>query len=148
MDKAQRQFIQSVIDEVDDMTIATVREDGYPQATTVSYMNDGLILFFGTSADAQKARNIDRNSKVSVTIDSKYDDWDKIRSLSMGALASRVSDPDEIEKVGSLLMKKFPQAEGYEPDESFEMVFYRIDPKVISLIDYSKGFGHTEEVML
>jgi hypothetical protein len=35
MDKAIRDQIISIIDDVDDMTIATVREDGYPQASTV-----------------------------------------------------------------------------------------------------------------
>ena len=32
-----------------DMTIATVREDGYPQATAISYVNDGLAISFGCS---------------------------------------------------------------------------------------------------
>src|ERR1700731_3853356 len=32
-----------------DMTIATVREDGYPQATAVSYVNDGLAVYFSCS---------------------------------------------------------------------------------------------------
>jgi hypothetical protein len=36
MDPALRQEIFSILDEANDLTIATVREDGYPQATTVS----------------------------------------------------------------------------------------------------------------
>ena len=52
---ALREQITSIIDDAQDMTIATVREDGYPQATTVSYANDGLIIYFGASAESQKA---------------------------------------------------------------------------------------------
>jgi general stress protein 26 len=148
MDKKQANFIKSVIEDVDDMTIATVREDGFPQATTVSFVSDGMTIFFGTSADSQKAQNIERNNKVSLTIDAEYEGWEAIRSLSMGALASRVEDPKEIEKVGKLLVKKFPEAENYVPDDTFELAFYRVDPKVISLIDYSIEFGHTEQVMV
>lgn len=84
--EALRDQIISIIDDVQDMTVATVREDGYPQATTVSYVNDGLIIYFGTADDAQKARNIARNNKVSVTIDHEYSTWDDIKSLSMSTL--------------------------------------------------------------
>ena len=58
MDTAIRKQVVSIIDDIDDLTIATVRNDGYPQATTVSYVNDGLTIYFGTTSDSQKARNI------------------------------------------------------------------------------------------
>ena len=32
------------------MTLATIRPDGYPQATTVNYVHEDLILFFATDA--------------------------------------------------------------------------------------------------
>jgi pyridoxine/pyridoxamine 5'-phosphate oxidase len=48
------------------MTLATIRPDGYPQATTVNY--DELTLFFATDAASQKAGNIKRNNKVSIAI--------------------------------------------------------------------------------
>ena len=54
MDESIKDQIISIINDVDDLTIATVREDGYPQATTVSYVNDGMAIYFGTSADAQR----------------------------------------------------------------------------------------------
>jgi general stress protein 26 len=49
-------------------TIATVREDGYPQARTVSNVNDGLKIYFGCAAHSQKARNLARNNKISLTV--------------------------------------------------------------------------------
>jgi nitroimidazol reductase NimA-like FMN-containing flavoprotein (pyridoxamine 5'-phosphate oxidase superfamily) len=42
------------------MTVATVRNDGWPQATTVAYVNDGLDLYFCCDPDSQKVRNISR----------------------------------------------------------------------------------------
>ena len=58
MDPALKDEITSILDGANDMTIATIREDGYPQATTVSYVNDGLAIFFGCAAQSQKAKNI------------------------------------------------------------------------------------------
>ena len=47
MDPALREEILSVLKAATDMTIATIRPDGYPQATTVSYLSDGLTINFG-----------------------------------------------------------------------------------------------------
>jgi Pyridoxamine 5'-phosphate oxidase len=46
------------------LTLATVREDGYPQATKVGYVHEGLTLYVGTFAQAQKVANIRRCPKV------------------------------------------------------------------------------------
>src|SRR5947209_18770970 len=94
-----RQEIISVLDDADDMTIATVREDGYPQATTVSYVNDGLKIYFGCAAESQKAKNLARNGKVSLTANLPYSSWNDIRGLSIGGRAERVTDREEIDQV-------------------------------------------------
>jgi len=148
MDEKLRDQIISIINDVDDMTIATIREDGFPQATTVSYINDGLTIYFVTVADGQKAQNISRNNKVSLTINRDYQNWDNIEGLSMGALAMSVSEPKEKEKIGKLLLEKFPQVAQYEPTDDIDLAYFRIEPKVISILDYEKGFGHTELVEL
>lgn len=147
MDETTRGQIISIIDDVDDMTIATVRDDGYPQATTVSYVNDGLTIYFGTATDAQKATNIARSNKVSLTVNRGYSNWGEIAGLSIGGLATIVTDPAEQQKVGELLFKKFPQIPEYaSPADTENVALFRIDPIVISLLDYKKGFGHTELV--
>src|SRR5215218_1713937 len=96
MDASFREEILSILDRANDMTIATVRQDGYPQATTVSYANEGLDIYFGCSEDSQKSRNISRNSKVSLTINMPYAHWGEIRGVSVGGHANRLTDPQEI----------------------------------------------------
>ena len=66
MDDSLREEILSVLKGASDMTIATIRPDGYPQATTVSYVTDGLSIYFGCAAESQKAQNIAYNDKVSL----------------------------------------------------------------------------------
>lgn len=147
MDQKLQDQIISILSDVDDMTIATQRADGFPQATTVTFVNDGLTLYFFTPEKAQKTHNIDKNNKVSLTINRAYKKWDEIEGLSMGGTASFVDGPEEKEKIGGLLFKKFPELAAYIPayDES-DLAFIRVDPKVISVLDYKQGFGHNELV--
>ncbi|MFY0612791.1 MAG: pyridoxamine 5'-phosphate oxidase family protein [Hyphomicrobiaceae bacterium] len=146
MDTAIRKQVVSIIDDIDDLTIATVRNDGYPQATTVSYVNKGLTIYFGTTFDSQKARNIAANNKVSLTINRPYMTWDEIEGLSISGVAVLIADKAEQDKVGTLLFKKFPQIDNYTPPDlpSDAMVLFRIEPQFVSLLDYRKGFGHTD----
>lgn len=144
MDEAARAQIVSILDDVSDMTIATVREDGYPQATIVSFANDGLTIYFGTAANSQKARNIARSNKVSLTVSRGYKARSEIEGLSVAGLATLVSDPFEEQKIGGLLIEKFPQIPDFLPPNQGKIALFRIEPEVISLIDYSKGFGHSE----
>ena len=147
MNATIRRFILDIIEHERDLTLATVREDGYPQATTVSYASDGLTIYVGTGPDSQKVRNIRHSDKVSLTIDTDYSDWSQIRGLSMGGRAKVLTDRAEIEHAAACLVKKFPQAaEWASPEESEDVVFLKITPEVISVLDYRKGFGHTELV--
>lgn len=50
------------------MTSATVRDDDFSQAPTVSYVSDGLIIYFMTTEVAQKAQNIAQDNNGSLTI--------------------------------------------------------------------------------
>ena len=63
MDPGLKKEILSILDDANDMTIATVREDGYPRATTVSYVDDGLTIYFDCAANSQKAKNLARTAR-------------------------------------------------------------------------------------
>ncbi|MGA8902964.1 MAG: pyridoxamine 5'-phosphate oxidase family protein [Bradyrhizobium sp.] len=46
------------------MTIATLRPDGWPQATTVGYVSEGLDLYFLCGPNSQKAHNLAVDDRV------------------------------------------------------------------------------------
>jgi general stress protein 26 len=145
MDQSFKDFVLNVIESANDLTLATVRPDGYPQATTVSFAHDGLNLYVGIGKHSQKADNIRHNSKVSLTINLPYQDWREIKGLSMSALAEIVDDSAGVDAARACLLKRFPQiAEWGDPTLASEVAFLKITPQVISILDYSKGFGHTE----
>jgi len=143
--ESQRDELVSVLAGALDMTIATLRDDGWPQATAVSFVHDGIRIYFGTFAGAQKAHNIERDNRVSVSITDPYRAWHEIRGVSLGGRAHRVTETPELGHVAQLMIMRFPQiAEFVNFAPGSEGVLYRIDAEVISLLDYAKGFGHTE----
>ena len=148
MDEEIRNKILSLLNQHRIMTIATLRPDGWPQATTVGYVNEGLILYFLCYRDSQKAANLVRDDRVSLTIDHDASQVMEITGLSMAARAQAVADPAEAGKVLGMLPLKYPaQVSLPGPMPTAEQVrIFRVTPTVISVLDYSKGFGHTDLV--
>lgn len=145
MKSATKQLILHLLADNDVMSFATVRPDGYPQATAVTYVHDGLTLYFVCDPRSQKVRNLARSHKVSLTINREEEDWRRIQGLSMGADAA-LAPPAEREKALALLARKFPAMRSLSEAELAGAAVVKVTPKVISVIDYTNGFGHTELV--
>ncbi|AOJ91125.1 pyridoxamine 5'-phosphate oxidase [Burkholderia sp. MSMB0856] len=146
MDEQIKQKILSLLDQHRIMTIATLRPDGWPQATTVGYVSQGLTLYFLCGLESQKAANLARDDRVSLTIDHDTSDLMAITGLSMAAHAQPVTDRAEAEKVLRMLPLKYPdmQAPPMPMPSPDEVRIFRVIPTVISVLDYSQGFGHTD----
>jgi PPOX class probable F420-dependent enzyme len=143
---ATKRFILEQLKTNRIMSLATVRPDGYPQATTVTYANDGLTLYFACDRDSQKVRNLRRSPKVSLTINKDTADWKKITGLSMGATAKVLERPADTRRALALLARKFKDMKGLSAEDLAATVFVRVQPKVVSLLDYRRGFGWTKLV--
>jgi len=146
MDDTLKSKIIALLDQHRIMTIATNRPDGWPQATTVGYVNEGLTIYFLCSPQSQKAANLARDNRVSLTIDHDVNDPMAITGLSMAALAQPVTDPSEVAKAMNLLVTRYPEYAAFPMPKPEEIGVYRVLPKVISVLDYSKGFGHSDLV--
>ena len=148
MDEAIRNQILALLDQHRIMTIATLRPDGWPQATTVGYVNEGLTLYFLCGLDSQKAANLARDDRVSLAIDHDTPDLMAITGLSMAARAQAVVDPDEASRILGLFPLKYPEniAVPIPMPTPEDVKIFRVTPTVISVLDYSKGFGHTDLV--
>ena len=135
MDDKLRDQILTLLDQHRIMTVATLRPDGF-------------TLYFLCGLESQKAANLARDDRVSLTIDHDSPQVMQITGLSMAARAQTVTDRAEAEKALQLLVKKYPEPQSLplpmpEPDE---MRIFRLTPVVISLLDYTKGFAHTDLV--
>jgi hypothetical protein len=80
IDDAIRGKILKLLDQHRIKTVATVRPDGWPQATTLGYVN---------------------KDRISLTIDHDTADLMAITGLSMAARAGAVTDPAEANDEGS-----------------------------------------------
>ena len=147
MDEQLRKKILTLLDQHRIMTLATLRPDGWPQATTVGYVNEGLTLYFLCGLDSQKAANLARDDRVSLTIDHDTPDIMSITGLSMAGHAQAV-DTAEAGRILKMLPLKYPEQVSLPmPMPTAEQVrIFRVTPTVISVLDYTKGFGHTDLV--
>lgn len=145
MDKSTEQFVLDIIAQGKDLTLATVRPDGYPQATTVSYANDGMDIYVGIGKDSQKANNLRCNNKVSLTINAPYRDWNEIKGLSISGTAEFINETQELQHAADCMIKRYPQlVEWTRSNQTNDVLLLKIRPQYLSVLDYQKGFGHTE----
>ena len=146
MHSETRQSIIRILDGHRLMTIATVRPDGWPQATVVSYVNDGLTLYCFVSRLGQKFANIAREPRVSAAIGAEFSNTSDIKGLSLAAHAALVADKTDYERITSAFIERFPEyADWPRPNPAFAPLV-KLTPEVVSIVDYSKGFGHSELV--
>jgi nitroimidazol reductase NimA-like FMN-containing flavoprotein (pyridoxamine 5'-phosphate oxidase superfamily) len=148
MDEMLKQKIVSLLDEHRTMRIATLRPDGWPQTTTVGYANEALTLYFLCAKDSQKAANLALDDRVSLTIDDDPVQVMQIKGLSMAAHARRVVDEAEGAKALGLLFARYPAQEGvsFALPSPADVAIFRVTPTVISVLDYTLGFAHTDLV--
>ena len=130
------------------MSLATVRADGYPQSTTVVYANEGLRIYFACDPHGQKVRNLARNGRVSLTIGREQEDFSRIVGLSMGGEAHVVRSPAERKLAWDLLEERFAALRGVSEEERAASAIVRVDPRVVSVVDYRRGYGHTDLVQV
>lgn len=148
MDENFRVKILALLDQHRVMSIATLRPDGWPQVTTVGYVSQGLTLYFLCALGSQKAANLALDDRVSLAIDQDTPQIMEITGLSMAGRAQAVTDREEAAKVLRMLPLKYPE-QGSLPiamPNPEDVRIFRVTPTVISVLDYSKGFGHTDLV--
>ena len=126
------------------MAIATMREDGWPHTTMVSYANEDILIYFIISRASQKFANIERDDRVSLVVGRDFHDPATIRALSVAARASEVRDPKQRERAVHLLLERHPGLRELEKPEPGHSAVMRANPEIITILDYSKGFGHSD----
>ncbi|MBB5747560.1 pyridoxamine 5'-phosphate oxidase family protein [Brevundimonas variabilis] len=139
---AALQTIERLLDHERLMSVATIRTDGWPQVTTVGYLNEGLNLYFVTGRESQKLINLQKDPRVSIAINSGTD-VDGAVGVSMAGRATEVSEPNEVERLNRLMFARWPQVSVYCPATS-SIAIVGLKPDLICLIRASAGRSQTE----
>ena len=126
------------------MALSTIRPDGWPQATFVGYANEDLLLYFVVSRKSQKFANIRKDDRVSLVVGRDFHDPSTIKALSIAAHASEVTDATQRKRAVRLLLERHPGLRKLEPPEPSHSAVMRAYPAIVTILDYSKGFGHAD----
>ncbi len=141
-DKDIKELIADYLKSHNILTLATVTPDNKPLAHTVEYASDGTTVYVATSSSRRKVQNILKNPHVAYTVDEDYKDWLTIKGVQMEGIATVLSKKEDIDRAAAVYLAKFPFVAQFPPNP--EMVFIRIEPKVGSFLDYTKGFTHSD----
>jgi nitroimidazol reductase NimA-like FMN-containing flavoprotein (pyridoxamine 5'-phosphate oxidase superfamily) len=136
----------SVLNQHATLTLATVRPDGWPQATIVCYVNDGLAVYFLISRTSQKFANMARDGRVSIAIGDGARLPSQIRGLSMAAEAFEVRDEPYRSQVLTKLSARHPDYFDTATFDRASSALMRALPRIVSVVDFSRGLGHTENM--
>ncbi|MFN8596247.1 MAG: pyridoxamine 5'-phosphate oxidase family protein [Anaerolineae bacterium] len=130
------------------LTLATVDREAWPQAANVFFVSDdALNLYWISGEKSRHSQNLERVSRVAVTIHNETWDWRDIHGVQIEGQARRLIDPDETDRAWALFRDKFPFTAEFT-DQIARSAFYVLTPHWLRVIDNSKYFGHQEEYKL
>jgi nitroimidazol reductase NimA-like FMN-containing flavoprotein (pyridoxamine 5'-phosphate oxidase superfamily) len=138
----------TILDDNRIMTIATVRPDGWPQATIVGYANQGFRIYFLIYRNSQKFRNIALNNRVAITVAHEPAQLSDIKAVYAGCAVHEVIDLAERSRAWELLAKRHPNLTDLAPPQGGEVATMAADCKHLSVLDYGQGLGHSESLTL
>jgi hypothetical protein len=123
-------------------TLASLRPDGWPQATIVNYVNDRQHLYFDCGASSQKAINIAADDRVSLAVLVPYFTFGPILGLSLSGHAKRIEAQADLLHVLYLWKVRYPHMRERLARDLHEFAFYAVAPTVVTMADYAAGLGH------
>lgn len=130
------------------MTIATVRPDGWPQATIVGYANEGFRLYFLIYRTSQKFGNIACQPRVAVTVAHEPRELSDAKAVYAGCSVRELTDSAERRHAWDVLASRHPNLAHLAPPEDSEVATMVADCQHVSVVDYSQGIGHSETLTL
>ena len=130
------------------MTIATVRPDGWPQATIVGYANEGLLLYFLVYRTSQKFANIAADSRIAIAVGHEPHSLREIKAVYAGCDVAEVTDVAERGHAWELLAERHPNLTDLAPPQRSEVATMAAHCRYLSILDYSKGIGDTDYVVV
>jgi PPOX class probable F420-dependent enzyme len=84
--------VRELLDGKNFATVATLRPDGAPQSSVVWVKRDGDTVVFSTTAARQKARNLTRDPRISLSV---FDLHNPYLSVEIRGRAELIADPDK-----------------------------------------------------
>lgn len=132
----------AILEQGREATLATLRPDGWPQATIVNYVNDRQHVYFDCKASSQKALNIAADDRVSLAILVPYSTFGPILALSLSGHAKQIEAQADLLHVQYLWKVRYPYMRERLARDLREFTFYAVAPTLVTMPDYAAGLGH------
>ena len=84
--------------------------------------------------------------RVSIAIAKDYPQPLAIKGLSLAGRGLVIADRGEVDHAYALLLRRYPEYKIRPRPIATEVPLIRVTPEFVSILDYSKGFGHTDLV--
>jgi nitroimidazol reductase NimA-like FMN-containing flavoprotein (pyridoxamine 5'-phosphate oxidase superfamily) len=120
------------------ITLTTIGKDGYPHAVPIGYFRLGDEVYLGCRAGTQKIKNIERNSKVSLSLEAGRAMGD-IKGVMIQGEARVYTDPENLLRLAreAARLRGVPEAElPAEPREG--AAYIAVAPRKVISWDYSR----------
>jgi uncharacterized protein YhbP (UPF0306 family) len=114
------------------LTLATASAGAVPHATTLVYVNEGVVLYVWTRPDTTTARHVEQNPVVAFAIDEYASDWRETKGIQGRGDCQALLDSAEIDRVTGLFTDKFPSLSG---SLGSGLSFFQITPTELQFID-------------
>ncbi|MFF1957706.1 PPOX class F420-dependent oxidoreductase [Streptomyces sp. NPDC058220] len=108
-------------------TVATLNRDGGPQTSVVWIVREGDTVLFSTTAERQKARNLARDPRVSLTV---FDTANPYRSVDIRGTVELLDDPEK-SLPRELSQKYLGEDPPAEPEEVLRLIV-RVTPQKVT----------------
>jgi PPOX class probable F420-dependent enzyme len=115
-----------LLDDRNFATVATVNPDGGPQTSVVWILREGDTVVFSVTAARQKARNLARDPRISMTV---FDTANPYHSVEIRGIAELTEDPGKSlpRAVSHKYLGEDPQP---EPDEVTRLIIRVIPDRI------------------
>lgn len=130
------------------MAISTIRPDGWPQTTIVGYANRGFDLVFLIYRSSQKLANIRHDDRISIAVAAEPAELDQLQAVYASAHAREITVESEREAAWRQLMERHANLAGSQIPEATEAVFMRATCEHVSMLDFTQGLGHREQLIV
>ena len=112
----------------------------------VGYANQGWAVYFLVFRSSQKFANIKRDDRVAIAVSGETNLLSEIKAVYAGAHAGEVTEPKERANAWMLLLERHPNLADFGLPDNSETALMRAQCKYVSVLDYSKGIGHSEAI--
>ncbi|MFJ4467257.1 PPOX class F420-dependent oxidoreductase [Streptomyces sp. NPDC089424] len=127
MSKLFNEEMRKLLDGRNFATVATLNRDGGPQTSVVWIVREGDTVLFSTTAGRQKARNLARDPRVSLTV---FDTANPYQSVDIRGTVELINDLEKSlpRKLSQKYLGEDPPA---EPEEVLRLIV-RVTPQKVT----------------